>query len=635
MKYTIEKLANELSIPSSELAKFCNECSITGIKKTSEISQELYEKIRSLYSSKSIKARRPSKKISEFPFGDGKILTNISYPTANNNYRDQLLGVLNQYCQCYGYEIIWCDFVSLNIPKYQILGQKEILEPFNMVEKTIFDLIDARVIDPVNVDSISNFLELNKLIVKYYVDGFLASGMLTDLLYTGSLSFSPSGLRAYKNGYKLHTIDPININIYCFNNHYYLLDSNIYNAPTEFRSIDISDTSLQDNSTDDIITLLKQEKIFDQYNYSINTIKANGTLSMPYCIIYLYDFLSDTPSQIVYDIYNGTLISEKDFAATAISNAAVLNDLKYLNRIESVRTLIQAEKLKPSLIDAYEIIRENKDNSTNIERYYDSVIIRKKFLDCFKNASQSVIIQCPWIKGGAIDERFLDAVQEAVNRKVIVFIQYGIDSSIQNETSSDFSIDMLKSITDKDGIHRVFVIWLGNNHTKEVIVDKKIDLFGSFNFLSFNPNIAYYGNSIIREEGMEIITDAKITNQAWQKYTANLENYFLSNLSSTTLCDACALYSLTQTAKLTSAITNFAKFCSIDDFENLTRYCVKYNLNNQGLFTAILNRIDSDKYDISILCADFILKCSEFSIYKPIIIKSKRLKDIVARKKNS
>ena len=617
MKYSIENLSRELGVSPSELASFCNNNSITGIKKTSTISEDLYNNIKKLFKNdivKTVSVRSSSQKKADIKFDEGHILTNIDNKFVEKR-KDELNDILNQYCQCYGYEIIWCDFINVAIPKYHIIGQKEVLEKFNMVEKAIFELLDKNVLDITNINSISDFLELNKLITKYYVDDFLKNGMIKYIsTNNNSIDFTPAGKTAFQDGYKLHQINQIDI-ILAYNDFYYSIISanDTYIPNLDYRYIVINENNNFIPEENEIIDSLKKHKIFDKKaSYSISQISSNGLYLLPCVIIYLYDFLNKESIRLLYN-FDDKLIVTGNIADTIIKKDAdiVLSDDRYTKRLNDIETLISIEHEQTFINDIYTDKRQKQENSISIERYYDSILIRQKFLECFASAQNSVIIQCPWIKDGAIDGTLISAIQEAINRGVFVFIQYGIDSDIMRESSNNQSIEKLCSLVDDNNVRRVFVVWTGNNHTKEIVVDKKLDLFGSFNFLSFNPNIIYFDNNIVREEGMEVIEDQGIANQSWKKYISNLENYYLSNFNEHTLSGAFALYSLTKSKKIMSTIINYSQWCIAgNDCYEIAKYITDYDINSEELHKIVLTKIYESKDNIvPEKCKKFIDLC--------------------------
>lgn len=109
---------------------------------------------------------------------------------------------------------------------------------------------------------------------------------------------------------------------------------------------------------------------------------------------------------------------------------------------------------------------------------------RKRLKDLIRNAKSEVVLRFPWIKAAATEELLPD-LQVAVRRGACVVIGYGICQRASEEESEDRAVAAIEALRSASGDNVATVVWLGNSHAKEAVIDRRHYLGGSFNMLSF------------------------------------------------------------------------------------------------------------------------------------------------------
>lgn len=114
---------------------------------------------------------------------------------------------------------------------------------------------------------------------------------------------------------------------------------------------------------------------------------------------------------------------------------------------------------------------------------------RDYLFNTFKEAKQRVMIVSPWIRRYVVDQEFLEMLEATLNRKIQVYIFYGIKGS--NQQNDPSSIKKLEELSNKYKNLRFQKV--KNTHRKILVCDNKFGIVTSFNFLSFraDPNLTY------------------------------------------------------------------------------------------------------------------------------------------------
>lgn len=136
--------------------------------------------------------------------------------------------------------------------------------------------------------------------------------------------------------------------------------------------------------------------------------------------------------------------------------------------------------------------------------------IRPRFLGSLAEAKHSILIVSPWITDEVIDRDFVGRLERLVDRQVLILIGWGIARypEWEDRRPSEALLMKLARIKTKDGTPAVLVWWLGNQHSKDLLVDMRIQMNGSHNFLSYRGDRVPRGESIMYSTFPEPIDDA-------------------------------------------------------------------------------------------------------------------------------
>ena len=119
--------------------------------------------------------------------------------------------------------------------------------------------------------------------------------------------------------------------------------------------------------------------------------------------------------------------------------------------------------------------------------------IHRAFLDTLNLAQHQILIYSPWVSKGVVDDEFLRLLQNLANRRVTILIGHGISRRQEDEERPippEVEAKLL-AIKTPERLPAIQVFWLGNSHAKEIIVDGKVHLCGSYNWLSRNNRLSW------------------------------------------------------------------------------------------------------------------------------------------------
>lgn len=137
--------------------------------------------------------------------------------------------------------------------------------------------------------------------------------------------------------------------------------------------------------------------------------------------------------------------------------------------------------------------------------------IRPAFLQALQGARKQIIIYSPWINEQVVDDEFLALLQDRVRQGVHVLIGYGIERS-EHQAERPVPIELLqrlRAVQPTPETPGVLVEWLGNSHAKELVIDRRVHLNGSHNWLS------YRGDRFPRGETVYHVTIATEVEKAY------------------------------------------------------------------------------------------------------------------------
>lgn len=129
--------------------------------------------------------------------------------------------------------------------------------------------------------------------------------------------------------------------------------------------------------------------------------------------------------------------------------------------------------------------------------------IQDIFIKALTFAETEIDIASPWVNRGAVNDKVMNLLRQALQREVLVKIAYGIggDSEERNAKSMAMISYMQEHFKSFGSLFRVKH---QNSHAKLLICDTKFYIIGSYNFLSFYGN---YGNETTQEECCEYNVD--------------------------------------------------------------------------------------------------------------------------------
>lgn len=189
------------------------------------------------------------------------------------------------------------------------------------------------------------------------------------------------------------------------------------------------------------------------------------------------------------------------------------------SRLEKVRQTAAAA-LKSSSENTAQNTAENSSPTGSATLIRDSQI-RKQFLDTLKDANCNILIYSPWVTEEVVDDRFLQLLESLVKRGVWILIGHGIAREKSQETRPipPEVEQKLAEIKTAEGLSAVQIFWLGNSHAKEVVVDRRIHLSGSHNWLS------YRGDRLPRGETVYQVTIPEQVREAYNYLASRFQEH--------------------------------------------------------------------------------------------------------------
>ncbi|MFH7024737.1 MAG: hypothetical protein ACHBN1_04875 [Heteroscytonema crispum UTEX LB 1556] len=137
--------------------------------------------------------------------------------------------------------------------------------------------------------------------------------------------------------------------------------------------------------------------------------------------------------------------------------------------------------------------------------------IYQVFLEVLNSAKHEIFIYSPWVNQTFVDDNFLRILQNLAHRGVGIIIGYGICQQQEDEERPippDVE-EKLRDIKTPENLPAIQLLWLGNSHIKEVIVDREIYLCGFHNWLDYRGEYLPQG---------ELVYKTTIPNQVQEAY---------------------------------------------------------------------------------------------------------------------
>ncbi|TCI60812.1 phospholipase D-like domain-containing protein [Exiguobacterium sp. SH3S1] len=187
------------------------------------------------------------------------------------------------------------------------------------------------------------------------------------------------------------------------------------------------------------------------------------------------------------------------------------------NQINELENETWREQYHEEILDQmpkrYERLRElmlqtdsEKQNGKQEGKFIEllrGIDIRNRFIDSFEQTQKKMLMVSPWISSSVMDREMFDRLEKFAASGKTLYISWGIAKQIKYEDRAPNAelIQRIRSIKHKDGTPAIFIRWFGNQHNKEIVLDKKTLLLGSFNWLS------YRGDYNLRHESVVITTE--------------------------------------------------------------------------------------------------------------------------------
>lgn len=447
----------------------------------------------------------------------------------------------------------------------QVTVEVTISEPrkFNVLEEFILRA-GIELDPPPTMDELANVLGLDPVFVQNTTRTLRS---LQTLAWTtnGSIALTPQGRQFYEQGsvpqppqtkqiYAI--IDPLNCNLF------------FLASPLKETNIDLPelpDSLAIENRSPNIYSLSLEEfqQIIEASSLGIHAPKEGKILTeasiideptsiwQAISIFVIFDLLEDKinlqvrrgkqileyPSTWLNIMQDAGMISLQELFS--ISEESIGSDRNLLMEAKNAEVEARIEKINHIAIENVLEIRINPEqNKTALSNETYPVIllrdsqIRKAFLDTLKSARQEILIFSPWVSEEVIDDEFIKLLENIAKQGVAVLIGYGIARK-QEEEERQISPTLQQKLTGiktPDGLPAVQIFWLGNSHAKEVVVDRKIHLCGSHNFLSYRGDRLPRGETVYKVTIPEQVREAyKFLVSRFQKQAQKLWNNALKS----------------------------------------------------------------------------------------------------------
>lgn len=236
---------------------------------------------------------------------------------------------------------------------------------------------------------------------------------------------------------------------------------------------------------------------------SAQTIEKNETLMSE---IWVYDVVEDIVFCRIWDHSKG--IFRADIAEFIQNNTATKLSV---NRAEDLFGV--ANNIKKLLIKSRtENIEEPTEQRQTLIKVFRGKNIKPVFEKSLELPKEQIIIISPWINESVVDRKFIKKLKELALKNVRIIIGWGFDDALENEkrpVSSNLANELL-DVKNHQGIPMVCLVYLGNKHEKEIIIDNEIHIAGSFNWLSYRGDYRPRGEFIYYIQDSEIVINQRI-----------------------------------------------------------------------------------------------------------------------------
>lgn len=508
--------------------------------------------------------------------------------TKSNNNKLKKIIEKNLPERKYGYEIIGADYFRVPVKqinvKYKVLEEKSL----NLVEEYILKA-GMDLSSPVSIDELSNVLGLDKNLLEEISQSLANLGFLIkkDL---PKLNLTDEGKDILDRS--IHQVEvqkEIELEHDLFTDLIEEKKSTRYQSdekflPDELPAVNWKETNYKNLVDSNLLANISQgnQEIID-----ITEIASNEKLMKIVGIIVIHDIIED---KIIIRVYSkqekGFLSSyEKLFAKIINENelpnfchnnfiSKVLNKLDIPNDIDSDYNESQNynSDLRKNIVGA--IKDERKNSEEYIEKapsvkYLSRKDIWDKYMELIRGAKEEIIILSGFINDFTVDKDYITKLQEVAANGVLILMGWGMDEEINEDLRKKNKklYKKLSRVKTSTGVNAVSLLWLGEQHQKEIIVDREKHILGSHNFLSYrgdgkNGYSIRYESAFYSElkEGIEDSLKTqkdlflKAMEREWYNY---LDNFESEDIFTTTPLSAWLI--LEQQEKILNLIENALK----------------------------------------------------------------------------
>jgi len=157
--------------------------------------------------------------------------------------------------------------------------------------------------------------------------------------------------------------------------------------------------------------------------------------------------------------------------------------------------------------------------------------MRPTFVNTIKAAKRRLLIVSPWMTAEAVDEEIISIFRALAKKRVITLLGWGIAKAKSDDKQpASQLLKKLHSIQTPDSMPAVVPLWLGNQHSKDVLVDDHTHLCGSHNWLSYRGDWMPRGESVYKVTIPEQVKTAATCIE--KLFTQSAENEWQSHLVS-------------------------------------------------------------------------------------------------------
>ncbi|MGV3220042.1 phospholipase D-like domain-containing protein [Clostridium baratii] len=394
-------------------------------------------------------------------------------------------------------------YISINLIK-EILNLDEVF-----IIDSIKNLLYAKSVETNN----SKEIKITEIGERQLKDG---KGLFSNKKKSVELFIQPNFKLFYSNiNHKVSNRNMLNLNC-----EYEICDE-IISCSNEFTK---SIIKIVNNRDEVLINELRNE-----YISKINKISIlDRDIAGEYIEFWIYDILEDRLYCRVWDMNSKVYVKE---LSDYITNNKPLNKEDFdLDLPMEFKDIDYDKRMEVSIYE-----NKFKENIKSKNKEFDQYVrlirgskIKEEFNKCLQVAEKYLYIQSPWISEQVVDEDMINSFKKLVKRGCRIFISWGISRNFYSEDRkpSERLINRLKNIKSNDGTPGLFIYWIGNHHNKEIIVDDKMHLSGSFNWLSYRGDYLPRGESVYISKDIKLIKEAKIylEEQIFNRICENIEN---------------------------------------------------------------------------------------------------------------